>query len=110
MNGLRLPGPPVVSTPPSPIKPEMYDGTTDWSEYKIYFDQMSELLYWDEEKCAMMLGICLKGEAHVVFANLEAAQRRSYHALTQALMQRCGQGGEVGIPHRGCGDKGGDRH
>ena len=43
MNGLPLPGPPMVGNPPPPIKPEMYDGTTDWSEYQVYFDQMSEL-------------------------------------------------------------------
>ena len=35
----------------------------------------------------MMLGICLKGEARVVFTSLEEAQRRSYRALTQALTQ-----------------------
>ena len=77
----------MVSTPSPPIKVEMYDDTTDWSEYQVYFDQMSELFGRDEERLAMMLGICLKGEARVVFASLEKAQRRSYHALTQALTQ-----------------------
>ena len=87
MHDLPPPGPPMVSTSPPPIKPEMYDGTTDWSEYQIYFDQMSELFGWDEERHAMMLSICLKGEARVVFASLGEAQRRSYKALTQALTQ-----------------------
>ena len=32
MNCLPPPGPPMVSTPPPSIKPEMYEGTTDWSE------------------------------------------------------------------------------
>ena len=35
MPDLPLLGLPMVSTSP-PIKPEMYDGTTDWSEYQIY--------------------------------------------------------------------------
>ena len=77
--------PKTVSTPT--MKPECYDGTTDWSEYCIYFDQLSELYDWDEEKKAMILGISLKGEARVVLASLNAAQRRSYTALTKALAQ-----------------------
>ena len=36
----------------------------------------------------MMLGICLKGEACVVIASVEEAQRRSYHAHTKALTQK----------------------
>ena len=78
--------PTVVSNPPH-IKPEMYDGTTDWSEYCIYFDQLAELYNWDDERKAMVLGISLKGEARVVLASLDAAQRRSYMALTNALAQ-----------------------
>ena len=82
----RRPIPPPVSTTPH-IKPEDYDGTRDWEEYKIYYDQYSELYGWDEEKKAMVLGICLKGEARVVLASLSPAQRRSYLALTNALAQ-----------------------
>ena len=82
MNDLPLPGPPMVSTSLPPIKPEMYDGTTDCSEYQIYFDQMSELFRWDLESCAMMLGICLKGEVCGMFTSLWEAQRRSYQSLT----------------------------
>ena len=86
MNDLLPPGPPMVSTSPPPMKPEMYDGTTDGSEFQIYFDQMSVLFGWGEERCAMMLGICLKEEARVVFVSLGEAQK-SYQALTKALMQ-----------------------
>ena len=28
---------------PSHIKPKDYDGTTDWTEYQIYFDQFAAL-------------------------------------------------------------------
>ena len=52
-----------ISTPH--MKPEDYDCTTDWLEYKVYFDQLVELYGWDEERKAMVLGICLKGEARV---------------------------------------------
>ena len=80
------PTPPPVSTTPH-IRPEDYDGTRDWEEYKIYYDQYSELYGWDEERKAMVLGVCLKGEARVVLASLTPAQRRSYTALTTALSQ-----------------------
>ena len=70
----------------TPVKLEMYEGTTDWAEYQFYFNQLAELIGWDEERHAMMLGICLKGEARVVFASLEKAQW-IYHAFTKALTQ-----------------------
>ena len=84
----RCPQPtrPLVSTHPH-LKPEEYDGTTDWSEYLIYFEQLSELYGWEDEVKAAMLGVSLKGEARVVLAGLDSAKRRSYFALTTALSQ-----------------------
>ena len=89
--------PPMIENPaPHPLflrvsiphmKPEDYDGTTEWLEYKVYFNQLAELYGWDEERKAMVLGICLKGEARVVLASLNQAQRRSYLAVTTALAQ-----------------------
>ena len=76
----------MVSTHPH-IKPEEYDGTSDWSEYLIYFEQLSELYAWEDEVKAAMLSVSLKGEARVVLAGLDAAKRRSYFALTNALAQ-----------------------
>ena len=70
----------AVSTSPQ-FKPEDFDGTTDWSEYQIYFEQLAELNGWEDEKRAMILGVCLRGEARVVLASLNAAQRRSYRSL-----------------------------
>lgn len=71
----------------SGIRPEHYDGTTAWPEYQVYFDQLSELNNWDEERKAMVLGVCLKGEARMVLASLSPAQRHSYVAVTVALSQ-----------------------
>ena len=95
--GLLPQPPPMIENPaPHPLfsnvsiphmKPEDYDDTIDWLEYKVYFDQLAELYGWDEERKAMVLGICLKGEARVVLASLNQAQRRSYLALTTALVQ-----------------------
>ena len=60
------------------MKPEDYDGTTDWSEYKVYFDQLAKLYNWDEERKAMIMGMCLKGEEKIVLASLNQLQRHSY--------------------------------
>jgi len=76
----------MVSTPPQ-MRPELYDGTSDWAEYLIYFEMLAELYGWDEERMAGMLCVCLKGEGRVVLAGLEPAQRRSFVALTTALTQ-----------------------
>ena len=75
-----------VSTAPR-FKPEDYDGTTSWTEYQMYFDQLAELSEWDDEKKAMILGLCLKGEARMVLAGLDVARRHSYLAVTTALAQ-----------------------
>ena len=69
------------------MKPEDYDGITNWLEYKVYFDQLAELNSWDEEREAMVLGICLKGEVRLVLVSLNHTQRRSYLALTTTLVQ-----------------------
>ena len=84
--GLPQPVQHAVSTPPH-IKPEDYDGTTDWSEYHMYFEQLAELYGWDDERKAMILGISLKGEARRVLAGMEIARRHSYMAVTSALSQ-----------------------
>ena len=69
------------------MKPEDYYGPTDWLQYKVYFYQLAELYNWNEERKAMVLRICLKGEAKVVLASLNQAQQGSYLTLNTALAQ-----------------------
>ena len=45
---------PHMSAPPH-IKPEDYDSTFDRTEYQIYFDHLSELYGWEDERKAMVL-------------------------------------------------------
>ena len=77
---------PHVSASPH-IKPEDYDETTDWTEYQIYFDQLAELYRCEDERKAMVLGLCLKGKAWLVLTGLNAAQWHSNHAVTSTLTQ-----------------------
>lgn len=66
---------------------EMFDGSQDWPEYVVYFEQMAELYGWDRPTMAMNLGLSLKGTARTVLAGLSFPQRRDYNALKEALTQ-----------------------
>ena len=72
---------------PVHFKPEPYDGTTDWPEYLVYFEQLAEVHGWDHPTMAMVMGLSLKGSARSVLANLTLPQRRDYKALKSALTQ-----------------------
>jgi len=72
---------------PMKFKPEPYDGTSDWLEYLVYYEQLAELQRWDQATMAMVLGLSLKGPARSVLANLSLSQRGDYEALKNALTQ-----------------------
>ena len=52
-----------------PFKPREFDGKA-WSEYHIYFQQLADLNGWDGKQRAMVLSLCLTGEAAQVLASL----------------------------------------
>ena len=72
---------------PFNIKPEPYDGKTDWPEYLVYFEQLAEVYGWDHPTMAVVLGLSLRGDARSVLASLSLAQRRDYRVLKDALTQ-----------------------
>jgi hypothetical protein len=72
---------------PLNIKPEPYDGKSDWPEYLVYFEQLSEIYGWDHATMAVVLGISLRESARSVLASLSLAQRRDYTMLKDALTQ-----------------------
>ena len=72
---------------PLTIKPEPFDGRTDWPEYLVYFEQLAEVYGWDHPTMAVILGLSLRGNARSVLASLSLAQRRDYKVLKDALTQ-----------------------
>ena len=72
---------------PLSIRPEPYDAKSDWLEYVVYFEQLSEKYGWDHQTMAMVLGLSLRGGARSVLVSLSLAQRRDYRVLKDALTQ-----------------------
>ena len=68
-------------------KPEKFDGSEDWEDYLVYFEQLAELNGWDKPTMAIMLGLSLRGAARTVLAGLSLPERRDYRVLTSALRQ-----------------------
>ena len=81
--GLRHP---VIGQPVG-VRPEHFDGTEDWHDYVVYFEQLAELNGWDRPTMAIMLGLGLRGAARTVLAGLSLPERRDYRVLKAALTQ-----------------------
>ena len=77
---------PMMGRPVS-AKPEWFDGSEDWQDYVVYFEQLSELNGWDKPTMAIMLGLSLRGAARTVLAGLSLPERREYRVLKAALTQ-----------------------
>ena len=77
----------IIPKLPIQIRPEPYDGSGDWPEYLVYYEQFAQLHGWDERTQANVLGLCLQGEARSVLASLNLQQRSSYTELKAALTQ-----------------------
>jgi len=93
---LRLPSPTrkpafIKRTPPTVSNPsieiEHFDGSGNWEEYLVYYNQLTEIYDWDDCEKARYLGVSLKGEARVVITGLSRTQRASYSELCDALTQ-----------------------
>ena len=88
-----LPARPQPRTPfhmtgaPLHLRPEPYDGVSDWLEYLVYFEQLAEVQGWDQPTMAIVLGLSLKGSARSVLVNLSLQERRDYSTLKDALTQ-----------------------
>ena len=62
-----------------------YDGSTDWSDYLVQFEMVSQLNGWDNHTKAMELATSLKGPALTVMVDLDPTLRSDYLELVNAL-------------------------
>ena len=69
------------------LAPDTYDGTGDWEEYSVYFNQLALVNGWDEPTQAIMLGLNLRGQARAVLTGLSVQERQHLPAIERALQQ-----------------------
>ncbi|GFW97621.1 retrovirus-related Pol polyprotein from transposon 412 [Trichonephila clavipes] len=82
-----------VPVPASPIslKLSIYDGKTNWEEYKTQFCIISEANGWNEGAKAYQLAAFLRGEAAEILQTLPDIERLNLNSLYNALDLRLGQ-------------------
>lgn len=73
------------------FEPETFKGDpdgTEWSEYIIHFEMISELNEWTEFQKTKVLLSKLRGKAQTILSSLTYSQCNDYCALKKALTQR----------------------
>jgi hypothetical protein len=72
------------------IKPETYDGTSDWDSYFSHFTNCADLGRWTDEQKALTLASCLSGPARIFYLGLRDQERKIYRVLMRKLNERFG--------------------
>ena len=72
------------------IKPDKFDGSTDWEDYEIHFLTCSQLGKWDDKTKANMLAVSLQKTARTFYAGLSPQDRQSYSKIRTAFVGRFG--------------------
>ena len=72
------------------IKPDNFDGLTDWDEYFSQFEDCAELGQWSENEKALVLASNLSGSARTFYTGLHVDARRSDYRLSKCLRDRFG--------------------
>ena len=88
---------PDESKPPSRyglIKPERFDGKTDWEGWHSQFEEWARVSGWDEDMKKSMLVLSLTGAARSFYGDLTSAETSTYQQRVLALLDRFGRGRE----------------
>ena len=72
------------------IKPQNYNGTTDFDEFLAQFEVVSELNGWSYREKSLYLASCLTGDARSLFSELDHDGKRDYNTLVEKLASRFG--------------------
>ena len=73
-----------------PVKPDTFDGTTDWDEYLSHFELCAELGRWQEHEMTLSLAASLRGPARTFYISLAPREKRTYEGLVKELGHRFG--------------------
>ncbi|CAC5394867.1 unnamed protein product [Mytilus coruscus] len=69
-------------------KPSIYDGTTNWLEYKLHFESVAKLNSWSEDIKVLKLITCINGAALSILADIEIDNIPTYSNLVKILTKR----------------------
>ena len=72
------------------VRPEIYDGTTDWEEYISHFSNCAELGSWNDHAKCLVLAANLRGAARKYYTGLSTEEKQDYRRLMGALKRRFG--------------------
>lgn len=72
------------------MQPPQFDGSTNWDDYLVQFELISELNGWSPDTKALYLAAGLKGQARAILSELDAVRRRDFKELVTALGRRFG--------------------
>ncbi|PIK36809.1 hypothetical protein BSL78_26355 [Apostichopus japonicus] len=66
------------------VLPSQFDGLSNWDDYMVQFELISELNNWSDDKKSLYLAASLKGQARAILNDLDHRRRRDYRELTAA--------------------------
>ena len=72
------------------IKPEIYNGRSDWADYLSHFNKCAILGGWNDQSKCIMLALNLRAAARRFYAGLSQEESDDYSRLTAALKRRFG--------------------
>ncbi|MCG8078445.1 MAG: hypothetical protein JAY75_19670, partial [Candidatus Thiodiazotropha taylori] len=72
------------------MKPQHYNGATDFDEFLSQFEITSDLNGWQYREKSLYLASCLTGDARSLLSELDYDGRRDYKTLIEKLAHRFG--------------------
>jgi hypothetical protein len=60
------------------VKPDKFDGSTSWSDFKSHFEICAELNGWTTTEKDMYLAVTLRGRAQSVLGSLPEGEKCNY--------------------------------
>ena len=69
-------------------KPQTYDGSSSWTDYKVHFETVSKLNQWSEDVKSLKLIACMSGTALAVLGDIDTNKPPNYQELLDILTKR----------------------
>ena len=71
-----------------PKEPQTYDGTSDFKDYILHFEQVAIWNKWSDIEKAQQLVMCLRGQAQNILSDLTLGQMNKYSEVRAAVERR----------------------